>query len=59
MRIVLKDFKFRGHRFTEFECELPNIKNLEEVTNDLISEYIIDCLDAHIAWQESFYVMED
>lgn len=59
MRVLLKDFEFRGHKFTKFECELPNIKRLEDVTSDLISEYIIECLDAHIDWQESFYVMED
>lgn len=52
MKIVLKDFKFRGHKFTEFECELPNIKNLEEVTNDLISEYIVDSLDMHLKMED-------
>lgn len=58
MKIILRDIKYRGYYFEELDFELPNIKNLEDVTNDMLAEYVIDDLNQYIDFHESFMVEE-
>ena len=54
MKIILRDLNYRGYHFEELNFELPDIKNLEDVTIDMISEYVVDDLDNYIDFHESF-----
>lgn len=56
MKIILRDVKYQGYYFEELDFELPNVKNLEDVTIDMLSEYVIDDLDNYINFHESFMV---
>ena len=58
MKIILRDMNYRGYHFPELDFELPNVKNLEDVTLDLLTEYVIDDLDNYINFHESFIVEE-
>lgn len=56
MKITLHDVCYQGYYFEELEFELPNVKNLEDVTIDMISEYVFDDLDGYINFHESFMI---
>ena len=58
MKIILRDVNYRGYHFEELDFELPNIKDLEDVTTDLLAEYVIDDLNQYINFHESFMVEE-
>lgn len=58
MKIILHDFNYRGYHFKELDFELPNVKSLEEVTNDMLTEYVVDDLNQYIDFHESFMVEE-
>ena len=59
MKITLKDFNFAGHHFDEYEFELPNIHNLEDVEVELIEEQVIYTLIDFINFNSSFYEYEE
>lgn len=54
MKIKLYDVTYQGYYFQELDFELPNIKNLEDVTLDVLAEYVFDDLDNYINFHESF-----
>ena len=56
MKIILRDINYRGYHFEELDFELPNVKNLEDITTDMLSEYVIDDLNNYINFHESFMV---
>lgn len=58
MKIILRDVNYRGYHFEELDFELPNVKNLEDVTNDMLAEYVVDDLNHYIDFHESFMVEE-
>lgn len=58
MKIILRDINYRGYHFEELDFELPNVKNLEDITTDMLSEYVIDDLNNYINFHESFMVEE-
>ena len=45
MKIILKDFNFKGKHFNEIEIGMPNIKNVEDVPEDKIVDYIVESLN--------------
>ena len=45
MKIVFKDFNYKGKHFKELELGMPNIKNVEDIPKDKIVEYIVESLD--------------
>lgn len=59
MKIILKDFNFADHHFDEYEFELPNIHNLEDVDTDAVEENIIYTLLDFINFNSSFYDYEE
>ena len=56
MKIILRDVKYQGYYFQELDFELPNVQNLEDVTLDMLAEYVIDDLNWYIDFHESFMV---
>lgn len=59
MKITLKDFNFADHHFEEYEFELPNIRNLEDVEVELIEENVVYALLDFINFNSSFYDYEE
>lgn len=45
MKIVLSDFNYKGRHFDHYECEWPNVKNLDEVPEEKAIEYITESLN--------------
>ena len=45
MKIVLEDFNYKGHHVKCSEHELPNVKDIDEIPEGKIEEYIMECLD--------------
>lgn len=56
MKIILDDVCYQGYYFERLDFELPNVKNLEDVTIDMLVEYLFDDLDNYINFHESFMV---
>lgn len=56
MKIILRDVNYRGYHFEELDFELPNANNLEDVTVDMLAEYVVDDLNHYIDFHESFMV---
>lgn len=48
MKIIIKDFYYKGHYFEEYVSEMPQLKNLDEVPEGRIEEYINEVLDEFI-----------
>lgn len=44
MKIVLKDFEYKGKHLDEVEFEFPQITNVEEVPEEKIKAYIFETL---------------
>ena len=59
MKIMLKDFNFADNHFDEYEFELPNIHNLEDVDLDVIEELVAYTLLDFINFNNSFYEYEE
>ena len=59
MRITLKDFNFADHHFEEYEFDLPNIHNLEDVDVEVIEAYVVYTLLDFINFNSSFYEYEE
>ena len=55
MKIILDDFSYRGYYFEHFEFEIPNVENLEDVTEDLLFRHVVWDLEELIDFNESFY----
>ena len=58
MKIILRDINYRGYHFEELDFEIPNVQNLEDVTKDMLTEYVVEDLDWYIDFHESFMVEE-
>lgn len=58
MKIILRDVKYRGYYFEELDFEIPNVQDLEEVTYDMLTEYVVEDLGWYIDFHESFMVEE-
>lgn len=56
MKIILRDVTYQGYYFQELDFELPNVQNLEDVTLDMLAEYVFDDLDNYINFHESFMI---
>ena len=48
MKIILDHFKYKGQYFEHFECELPQVKKLEDIPEGRLTEYICESLDQFI-----------
>lgn len=48
MKIILDNFKYKGRHFDHYECELPQVANLEDVPEDRLTEYICESLNQFI-----------
>ncbi len=59
MKITLKDFNFADHHFEEYEIDLPNIQNLEDVEMEKIEEQVVYTLLDYISFNSSFYDYEE
>lgn len=45
MKIILKDFNYKGKHFKELDLEMPNIKNVEDIPEDKIVDYVKESLN--------------
>lgn len=54
MKIILKDFNYDGCHFEEFEFDMPNLKDLEEIPVDKLLECIFDDLNDFIDFNRGF-----
>ena len=45
MKIILDDFNYKGRHFDHYVCEMPQVKRLEDVPEERITEYICESLD--------------
>ena len=59
MKITLKDFNFADNHFDEYEFELTDVHNLEDVDLDVIEEYVVYALLDFINFNNSFYEYEE
>lgn len=48
MKIIIDDFNYKGVHFKQYECEMPGVKNLDEIPEERITEYICESLDKFI-----------
>lgn len=48
MMIIIKDFYYKGHYIESYGFEFPQLKNLDEVPEGRIEEYINESLDNFI-----------
>lgn len=46
--IIIDNFNYKGHHFERFECEMPNVKDIDEIPEEKITEYVIESLDRFI-----------
>lgn len=62
MKIVLDNFNYKGQHFKHYVCEMPNVKNLDDVPEEKITEYVIECLNRFIEEEEpntlSFFLLK-
>lgn len=45
MRIIIKDFMFKGKYYDEATFEMPNVSNIEDIPEDKIVPYVIESLN--------------
>jgi hypothetical protein len=45
MKIILEDVNYKGKHFDGVTLEMPNVKSVEAVREDVIIEYIKESLD--------------
>ena len=48
MKIIIDNFYYKGHHFDCYECDMPNVNNLDEVSEDKITEYVVESLNKFI-----------
>lgn len=44
MKIIIKDFEFKGQYFDHYECDLPQVKAIDEEFEERIVDYIKESL---------------
>ena len=42
MRIIIEDFIYNGKYFEKYECDLPQVKEVDETFKERIAEYIVE-----------------
>ena len=52
MKVALNDIYYNGVHIDKYECDLPQITNLDEVPVENITEYIIEILDVYLKDQK-------
>ena len=45
MKIILKDFYYKGWLVGKIKCDFPQIKDIDELSEDLVKKYILEDLD--------------
>ena len=45
MKIILDNFNHKGKHFNGITLDMPNVKNVENIREDVIIEYIKESLD--------------
>ena len=45
MKVILKDFYYKGKHINEHVCDMPQIKNIEDVPEDRIVDYVLEVLE--------------
>lgn len=45
MKIIIKDFDYKGVHIKKYESDIPQVKDLDEVPEGKIEEYIKENLD--------------
>lgn len=53
MKVVLNDICYKGIHIDKYECDLPQITNLDEVPEEKITEYITESLDTYLKDQKA------
>lgn len=48
MKIILKDFYYKNNHIKRYECEFPQVSNLEDIPVENLEAYIIEALDQFI-----------
>lgn len=44
MKIILKDFCYKGKHIDEYACNMPQINNVEDIPEDRIVDYVMENL---------------
>ena len=52
MKIIIEDFNYKGHHFKKYECEMPTIKDVNDVPEEKIVEYVCESLDTFLKEEE-------
>lgn len=45
MKIILDNFNYRGKHFSHYECDLPQLHDVDETNEERLTEYIKESLD--------------
>ena len=48
MKCILEDINYKGVHFDSYECEIPNVKNLDDIPEEKLIGYITDSLEQTI-----------
>lgn len=52
MKLILKDFNYKGKHLEHYECDLPNVMNIDEIPEGKLKEYVEDSLNNLIEGEE-------
>lgn len=45
MKVILKDFYYKGKHIDEYVCNMPQIDNVEDIPEDRIVDYVLEALE--------------
>lgn len=45
MKITMSNFNYKGYRIGYYECELPQVDDIDEIFVERIMDYITESLD--------------
>ena len=48
MKIILNNINYKGHHFDRYEVDIPNVTDIDEVSEERIMEEIVNCLEISI-----------
>ena len=48
LTIKIANFNYRGYHFESYECNLPNVTEIDDITEERITEYVKESLDRFI-----------
>ena len=48
MKVILQDINYKGYHIGHYECELPNVKDIDDIPEGKLVEYVIESLDNYI-----------